>query len=103
MHYWLPEPVVQLTSPETGLPQFSEAKAFEYIHEFSEVYGYRTVATKEHADSRNYLIEQVHELQRQFDASPYHDVHEFEIAEQDCDGSHRLDFMNSKHARGGHC
>ncbi|ORY84283.1 hypothetical protein BCR37DRAFT_334118, partial [Protomyces lactucae-debilis] len=92
-HHGLPEPEVALYDSD-GQPQFSEAKALEYVHSMADDIGYRIVGTQEHVKSRDWLKQEIHRLVGDLRKDPRRDaLYEVEVLNQPGRGSHRFDFM----------
>lgn len=95
-HASLPEPVVDLFDPLTSLPQISEVQILSHAKHLSEVVGYRTVGTREHALGDAWMVEQAKDLQRQCEEiikdAPGRKL-ECEVWRQEGSGSHRFDIM----------
>ncbi|CAE6508946.1 unnamed protein product [Rhizoctonia solani] len=99
IHYELPTPVVELTNPQTGLPQISESQILSHVRVLSEEIGFRTVGTKEHALGDAWLLDQVKKLRDQCEEAvnqtPGRKL-ECEVWRQQGSGTHRFDMMNKR-------
>ncbi|KAJ1299562.1 hypothetical protein OPQ81_011969 [Rhizoctonia solani] len=99
LHYELPTPVVELTNPQTGLPQLSESQILSHARVLSEDIGFRTVGTKEHAMGDAWLLDQVNKLRDQckeaVGRTPGRKL-ECEVWRQQGSGTHRFDMMNKR-------
>ncbi|KAH9839719.1 uncharacterized protein C8Q71DRAFT_905143 [Rhodofomes roseus] len=98
-NYALPEPVIDLTNPTTGLPQLSEARVLAHAKYLSEDIGFRTVGTREHAEGDAWMVKQAEDIQRQCEeivrAHPTRKL-ECEVWHQQGSGAHRFDMMGHR-------
>ncbi|KAF9454480.1 hypothetical protein P691DRAFT_692720 [Macrolepiota fuliginosa MF-IS2] len=97
-HYTLPEPLVDLVSSSTLLPQISEANILGIAKYLSEDIGFRTVGTFEHALADTWMVQQAEEMQRECErvVSETGRKLECEVWHQQGSGSHRFDMMGKR-------
>ncbi|EEB08932.1 peptidase [Schizosaccharomyces japonicus yFS275] len=93
VHHTLLTPVTEPYDAH-GAAQMSEANILKHTYELADRIGYRILGTIEQEIARDYVLNEIHALQKQLQESEYANLHEMEVFVEEGDGAHRFDFMN---------
>ncbi|QRV88245.1 Peptidase family M28 protein [Ceratobasidium sp. AG-Ba] len=99
LHYGKTQGCERSVHPSTGLPQLSESQVLSHVRVLTEDIGFRTVGTKEHAQSDAWLLSQAQKLVEQCNEAVRHTPGrklECEVWRQQGSGTHRFDMMGKR-------